>query len=128
MYQNSGVTYVSIKTPDYDMFNDAAFAYAYICAGCTNLTQIDLSASLLYNYEFSHAFDGCNNNNLGSVWIYKFAGPASGNTGCTDSWMNNFPASGTIYYDATDATAVTSLPTNSSSGIPSGWTTEAQNN
>ena len=128
MYQNSGVTGVTIKTPDYDMFNDAAFAYAYICAGCTNLTQIDLSASLLYNYEFSHAFDGCNNNNLGPVWIYKFAGPASGNTGCTDSWMNNFPASGTIYYDATDATAVTSLPTNSSSGIPSGWTTEAQNN
>jgi len=126
MYQNSGVTGVSIKTPDYDMFNDGAMAYAYICAGCTNLQQIDLYASLLYNYEFSHAFDGCNNNNLSGVWISKFAGPASGKTGCTDSWMNNFPASGTIYYDATDATAVTSLPTNSSSGIPSGWTTEAQ--
>lgn len=126
MYQGTHITGITINTPDYDPFNDAALSYAYICYGCTNLSGVDMWASLLYDNQFAHAFDGCSA--LQYVYIYKFAGPASNKTGCTDSWLNNTAASGTIYYDSADATAVTSLPTNSSSGIPSGWTTEAQNN
>ena len=122
MYQGTNITCIVINTPDYDPFNDAALSYAYICYGCTNLTQVDMLSSLLYDYQFTHAFDGCSA--LDVMGIYKFAGPASGKTGCTDSWLNNTTASGTIYYNSTNAGAVTSLPANSSSGIPSGWTTE----
>ena len=126
MYQGTNIPEIIIKTPDYDPFNDAALSYAYMCYGCTNISQVNMYASMLYNNQFAHAFDGCSA--LNNMTIYKFAGPASGKTGCTDSWLNNTAASGTIYYDSTNATAVTSLPANSSSGIPSGWTTEAQNN
>ena len=124
MYQGTHISQIDIKTPDYDPFNRAALSYSYICYGCTNLGTVNLYTSLLYSYQFSHAFDGCSA--LQNVWIYKFGVPGSNETGCTDSWLNGVSASGTIYYNSTHTTAVNSLPTNSSSGIPSGWTTEAQ--
>lgn len=119
MYQNTGlIESVTVDTPEYDMFGNGARAYSHMFRGCTNLGSVELTASFLYDYEFSYMFYGCTS--LGQINLYSWAGPASGKTGCTDYWLNNVSSSGVIHYEA--GTDLSSLPINSSSGIPSGWT------
>ena len=85
----------------YDMFN-----------GCTGLTTApELPATTLESLCYYQLFYGCTS--LTSVTIYA----TSTAYGSFAGWLSNVAASGTVYNNGG-----VSLPINSVSGIPSGWT------
>lgn len=91
----------------------ANYCYAYMFANCTSLTTApELPATTLAEYCYSSMFSGCSS--LNSVTVYANNNSAAN---CTVSWLKNVAASGTFN---NRGSAV--YPTNSVSGIPSGWT------
>ena len=90
----------------------ADYCYFYMFYGCTKLTTAPtLPATTLTRQCYYEMFDGCTS--LTSVTIYATS-TAYGSFG---GWLNNVAASGTVYNNGG-----VSLPKDSPSGIPSGWT------
>ena len=87
------------------------YCYSYMFQGCTHITEtpeIHLSPA---QYEcMTYMFSGCTS--LTKATVYS----TSWNTSYANSWMSNVSASGTFY----NMNHIT-IPTSSSSGIPSGW-------
>ena len=82
--------------------------------GCTSLeTAPELLAETLAEYCYFRMFYGCKLLNS----ITMLATDISA-TNCLEAWVSNVATSGTF----TKAAAMTSLPNNSSSGIPKNWT------
>ena len=82
--------------------------------GCSSLTTApELPATTLADVCYGSMFYGCTS--LNSV---KCLATDITATDCTKDWLKDVPASGTF----TKAPSMTSWPTGSSSGIPSGWT------
>ena len=80
--------------------------------GCNSLTTAPvLPATTLANSCYDSMFNGCNS--LTSVTIYA----TSTANNSFDLWLNNVAPSGTVYNNG-----LVSLPKNSASGVPSGWT------
>ena len=90
-----------------------SFCYRYMFSGCTSLTQAPaLPATDLANYCYQYMFSGCTS--LKEVRI-------SANWAITDAlddWLLGVSATGDFYCDPN----ATIFPTDSASGIPSGWT------
>ena len=94
----------------------AAYCYTAMFSGCTGLTTSpSLPAATLTEGCYSYMFENCSR--LNSVTC--LATNISANR-CTENWLKGVAASGTF----TKAAGMTSWPTNSASGIPSGWTVE----
>ena len=86
----------------------------YLCMfkGCTSLTTAPtLPATTLADYCYYYMFQGCSS--LTSVTIYATSTADSS----FNSWLSNVAASGTVYNNGG-----VSLPKDSPSGIPTGWT------
>ena len=85
-------------------------------AGCSNLTTAPaLPAAMLTESCYENMFSGCSK--LSNVTCLATDISASD---CTKDWLKNVATKGTF----TKAAGMTSWPTNSASGIPSGWTVE----
>ena len=90
--------------------------YESMFYGCTHLTTAPkLPAKTLANYCYYSMFNGCTN--LNSVTCLATNISAEG---CTTDWLDGVAATGTF----TKALSMTSWTTDSSSGIPSGWTSK----
>ena len=93
-----------------DSCYDGMFGY------CTSLqTAPELPATTLASSCYSFMFRNCTNLN----YIKMLATDISA-TNCLYFWVNGVASSGTFVKNS----AMTSLPTNSSDGIPSGWTVQ----
>ena len=91
------------------------YCYKQMFQGCTSLTTSpELPATKLKDYCYQEMFSGCSS--LNAVTCLATNKSA---TGCTNNWLSGVAATGTF----TRANGVT-WPTNSASGIPSGWTVE----
>jgi hypothetical protein len=90
----------------------ASICCSYMFKGCTALTKAPyLPATTLVNNCYQYMFYGCSS--LAEVRI-------AATTMATDAlktWLSGVSASGTVYADP----SFTGLPTNSASGVPSGW-------
>lgn len=87
--------------------------YASMFNNCTSLTSTpSLPATTLQDYCYTSMFNGCTR--LANVIIY--ANDISA-TDCLYNWLYRVSSSGTFH-----KLGSASFPTNSSSGIPSGWT------
>lgn len=88
--------------------------YVSMFMGCTSITvSPELSASEVGVSSYSSMFNGCSSLNK----VYIKADTLDDHA--LDSWLYSVAASGTLYYkDGTSSL----YPTNSDSGIPSGWT------
>ena len=92
----------------------AASCYNYMFYNCTGLqTAPELPATTLATSCYYYMFNKCTNLN----YIKMLATNISASN-CLYKWMEGVAATGTF----TKAASMTSLPTNSVSGIPSGWT------
>lgn len=90
----------------------AEYCYFYMFSGCTSLTTApELPATTLAGYCYQSMFSGCTS--LTSVTIYA----TSTAYNSFNSWLDNVAPSGTVYNNG-----LVSLPKNSASGVPSGWT------
>ena len=90
----------------------ADYCYSSMFSGCGGLTTAPtLPATTLENRCYSNMFNGCNS--LTSVTIYA----TSTINDSFNLWLDNVAPSGTVYNNG-----LVSLPENSASGIPSGWT------
>ena len=88
--------------------------YVNMFHGCTKLTEApELKAAMLVEGCYNGMFFGCTN--LNSITMLATDINA---VGCLDSWVNGVADSGTF----TKAAGMTAIPTNSVSGIPTGWT------
>jgi hypothetical protein len=82
---------------------------------CTSLTSApELPATTLQQSCYNNMFNGCSALTEVRIKATKTASNALQN------WLANVSASGTVYADP----SFTGLPTNSVSGVPSGWTRE----
>lgn len=93
--------------------------YVNMFHGCTKLTEApELKAAMLVEDCYNGMFFGCTN--LNSITMLATDIDADW---CLDSWVNGVANSGTF----TKAEGMTNIPTNSVSGIPSGWTVKVKN-
>ena len=101
------------KAPDLPATTLAQGCYSSMFFGCTLLTKApDLPATTLASYCYSYMFEGCT-----GLTEVRIAATTTA-TGALDSWLLNVYVSGTVYADPN----FTGLPTDSASGVPSGWT------
>jgi hypothetical protein len=92
----------------------ANYCYRQMFQGCTSLTTAPaLPATTLVNYCYEEMFSGCSS--LNAVTCLATDKRA---TDCTKNWLSGVAATGTF----TKASTMTTWPTSSPSGIPSGWT------
>ena len=90
--------------------------YDHMFIGCTSLTTApDLPATTLISYCYQYMFQGCTSLNK----VKCLATDISASE-CTTDWLQGVSAIGTF----TKASSMTSWPSNSPSGIPSGWAVE----
>ena len=101
------------KAPELPATTLAEACYEYMFRGCQSLTKAPvLHATTLVNKCYEYMFGYCSK--LKEVRI-------AATTTATDAlseWLKNVPATGDFYYDPN----ATIFPTDSISGIPSGWT------
>ena len=96
------------------------FCYLNMFSNCTSLTTAPvLPATTLVSCCYMSMFNGCTN--LESVTMLATNIPASN---CLDYWLYDVADTGTF----TKAEGMTRIPTNSESGIPTGWTVKVQGN
>lgn len=95
----------------------AISCYNQMFYGCTSLqASPTLNASMLYPYSFKEMFYNCRS--LKEVHIYL--GDVSA-TDCLNNWLYGVAASGIFYWDSTGSNPLNTIPLNSASGCPSGW-------
>ena len=112
-YQSMFQNCTSLTTaPELPATTLTRMCYIGMFQNCTSLTTAPtLPATTLEDKCYSSMFNGCNS--LTSVTIYA----TSTANNSFDSWLDNVSPSGTVYNNG-----LVSLPENSVSGIPSGWT------
>ena len=121
------------------------YCYQYMFSGCTALTSAsELPATSIQQYSYRYMFSGCTSlrtaprlSHVTSIGTGGLNGMFSGcslinemyapivttwNTGNSTDWLEHVAATGTMY-----KTSSLSMPTDSSSGIPTGWTAETKN-
>jgi len=92
----------------------AQSCYAYMFKNCASLRRPPvLIASTLQKYSYREMFNECINLN----YIIMLATTHSA-TGCLQNWVTDVSETGTFIKNA----STTTLPTDSVSGIPTGWT------
>lgn len=92
------------------------YCYNQMFDGCTALTTApELPATALANFCYNWMFNNCSKLN----YIKMLATDISA-TYCLNNWVKNVASSGTFVKN----TAMTTLPTATSSGIPRGWTVQ----
>ena len=102
-----------ITTPSLPATNLADFCYNQMFRGCTSLTTApSLPATTLKQSCYANMFKDCTS--LNEVTTYAEDISASN---CLTDWLNSVAATGTFYNNGS-----ATYPTNSASGIPSGWT------
>ena len=97
----------------------AAGCYEAMFLGCTSLTAApELKATTLVGSCYSMMFQNCSN--LSSITMLATEG--FDEDYCLDSWLSGVNPTGTF----TRAEGMESIPTNSTSGIPTGWTVKVK--
>ena len=112
-YQSMFTDCTSLTTaPELPATTLAPNCYSSMFQGCTSLTTAPTLSSTTLEYRcYSSMFNGCTS--ITSVTIYA----TSTENNSFDSWLDNVSPSGTVYNNG-----LVSLPENSASGIPIGWT------
>ncbi len=94
----------------------AEWCYATMFYGCTSLAEAPaLPATTLANYCYNYMFYGCTSLNEVTCLATDISAQ-----GCTTGWLNGVAATGTFHKNI----AMEEWPTNSASGIPTGWNVE----
>ena len=97
----------------------APYCYANMFQGCTSLTSAPvLNAAMLVERCYNGMFTGCTS--LNSITMLAKTNITA--TDCLAYWVSNVASSGTF----TKAAGMTTIPTNSESGIPTGWTVKVK--
>ena len=101
------------NAPELPSINLATGCYRVMFYGCTSLTNApSLPATSLAEWCYSEMFKGCS-----ALTEVRISATTTATNALT-RWLSVVSASGTVYADPN----FTGLPTNSVSGIPSGWT------
>ena len=101
------------QAPELPATTLAYYCYGYMFSGCTSLTQApELPATTLATACYTNMFFVCTNLN----YVKCLATDISAEI-CTDYWLDNVSSTGDFY-----TPAATIWETNSTSGIPVGWT------
>ena len=104
--------------PELPAITLAMYCYASMFYGCSSLTTAPvLPAETLANGCYSGMFQSCSS--LNSVTMLATDVSASY---CLYIWLKNVSTTGTF----TKAEGMTTIPTNSASGIPTGWTVKVK--
>lgn len=107
-----------ISAPELPATTLANYCYQNMFQGCTSLTTApELPATTLTSYCYENMFKGCTS--LTDVTIHITG--TNWNTSHTSDWLSGTAASGTIH----NLGNCTNIPSDSNSGVPTGWTLSA---